>query len=204
MSLTGGELNELNGKYGISAPNNSVPVMKLIREHKPTTKDELYELIKYHHGNKCSCGIVSKGSIEDFGKNLFDAQISEWGKPKFTLQECVQWEYHLFVTNSIKGSRIELSVRDVLAEQLKEYEFVEADGFVDEELRIDLIIKKESIEVGGIQIKPETYKFMRSSVKHRNTTSNAKWGHPVLYLYYDINEKLIDIEKIVGEIKGLK
>ena len=46
MAYTGGPLNELNGKMGISAPYKSVAVMKLIRYHKPKSKDELVELIK--------------------------------------------------------------------------------------------------------------------------------------------------------------
>ena len=58
MSLTGGSLNLLNGKMGISAPNKSVPVMKLIKMHKPKSKEELVELIKYHYKNKCDCGII--------------------------------------------------------------------------------------------------------------------------------------------------
>lgn len=45
MAYTGGPLNELNGKMGISAPYKSVAVMKLIRYHKPKSKDELVELI---------------------------------------------------------------------------------------------------------------------------------------------------------------
>lgn len=46
MAYTGGPLNELNGKMGISAPYKSVAVMKLIRYHKPKSKDELVELIR--------------------------------------------------------------------------------------------------------------------------------------------------------------
>lgn len=65
MSLTGGELNLLNGNQGISAPYKSVPVMKLIREHKPKTKNELVELIEYHFKNKCNCGIVSQVDIPE-------------------------------------------------------------------------------------------------------------------------------------------
>jgi len=38
MAYTGGPLNELNGKMGISAPNKSVPVMKLIKAHNPKRK----------------------------------------------------------------------------------------------------------------------------------------------------------------------
>ena len=94
---TGGLLNLLNGKMGISAPYKSVPVIKLINTHKPKSYDELEALIEYHHLNDCSCGIKSQGSVYDFGKNLYDAQIQYWGEHKFTLEECVQWEYDLFI-----------------------------------------------------------------------------------------------------------
>jgi len=45
MTYTGGPLNELNGKMGISAADKSVPVMKLIRKHKPKSREELVQLI---------------------------------------------------------------------------------------------------------------------------------------------------------------
>lgn len=76
---TGGLLNLLNGKMGISAPYKSVPVIKLINTHKPKSYDELEALIEYHHLNDCSYGIKSQGSVYDFGKNLYDAQITYWG-----------------------------------------------------------------------------------------------------------------------------
>ena len=52
---TGGLLNLLNGKMGISAPYKSVPVIKLINTHKPKSYDELEALIEYHYQNDCSC-----------------------------------------------------------------------------------------------------------------------------------------------------
>ncbi len=100
MAYTGGELNNLNGKYGISAPYKSVPVMKLIKEHRPKTKEELYELIRYHHENSCACGIKSQGTVEDFGKNLYNAQIREWGQNKYSLQECSNLENRIYPTIS--------------------------------------------------------------------------------------------------------
>ena len=57
MAYTGGELNKLNGDYGISAASNSVPVMKLIKVHCPNSKNELYDLILFHYKNDCECGI---------------------------------------------------------------------------------------------------------------------------------------------------
>ena len=72
MAYTGGKLNYLNGKYGISAPNRSIPVMKLIKKHNPKSPNELKE---EHFKNDCICGIKSKGTIEDFGKNLYQLKI---------------------------------------------------------------------------------------------------------------------------------
>lgn len=102
---TDGLLNLLNGKMGISAPHKSVPVIKLINTHKPKSYDELESLIEYHYLNDCSCGIRSQGSVFDFGKNLYGSQIEYWGEYKFTLEECVQWEYDLFIINSLKGNK---------------------------------------------------------------------------------------------------
>jgi hypothetical protein len=97
MTFTGGPLNELNGKMGISDPKKSVPVMKLIKEHNPKSKEALVQLIEYHKENDCYCGIKSQGSVRDFGINLYNSQIKYWNKIIFTLEECIQWEYDLFV-----------------------------------------------------------------------------------------------------------
>jgi hypothetical protein len=202
-AYTGGELNKLNGDYGISAPNKSVPVMKLIKNHRPKSKDELYEQIKFHFENECSCGVKSKGTVEDFGRNLFNAQQAAWGKEKYTLQECVQWEYDLFVVQSLKGTLVEEKAIIVLIEKLNGYKISEADGFVDEELRIDLIVSKNELEICGIQVKPSTFKLMRAGVLIFNKQANSKWGKKVFYLYYDDKEEFSNLNKIVEEMKQL-
>jgi putative transposase len=65
-AYTGGELNKLNGDYGVSAPYKSVPVMKLIRVHRPKSKDELYELIKVHYERNCERGVKSEGTVNRY------------------------------------------------------------------------------------------------------------------------------------------
>jgi hypothetical protein len=203
MAYTGGPLNELNGKMGISAPYKSVPVMKLIREHKPKSKEELVELIKWHSENTCSCGVKSQGTVEFFGKNLYESQLEYWGKYRYTLQECIQWEYDLFVIQSLKGNLIEKKAILELSKNLPDYIFKEAEGFVDEELRIDIVITKSGVEVGGIQVKPETFKMMRREVITFNKEANKKWGNPVFYLFYDDSENFINKEDLIAEIKKL-
>ena len=189
VSLTGGPLNRLNGDYGISAPQQSVPVMKLIRNHNPKSKAELVRLISEHHSQRCSCGVVSQGSVEDFGKNLFDAQMKAWGKDRFTLEECRSWEYNLFVVQSLKGNTIEKKARKFLQENLQGFSCDESDDFSDEELRIDLWIHRGTEVLVGVQVKPTSFDHMRKNVIAMNMVKNAQARVPVLYLYYDYDSE---------------
>lgn len=199
MAYTGGELNLLNGKYGISAPHKSVPVMKLIKTHQPKSKDELYELIKYHFENNCPCGIKSKGTIEDFGKALYKVQLKEWGTCKYTLQQCIQWEYDLFILQSLKGTNIEEKALLYFQKNMAcvNINAKKAEGFVDEELRIDLIIFKNNIEICGLQVKPISFNNIRRGIIDFNKKANSKWGKPVYYLFYDENENFTNMDETV-------
>lgn len=203
MAYTGGLLNLLNGKKGISAPSKSVPVMKLIKVHQPKSKEALVQLIKYHFENDCECGIKSQGTVEDFGANLFLAQKEFWGEHKFTLTECIQWEYDLFVIQSLKGGILEKKALRDLAENLPEHLISEAKGFLDEDLRIDLVVKKTGKTIAGIQVKPNTFNFMREEVIKMSKNSNSKWGKPVFYLFYDRNENWINLDIVVGSLNTL-
>lgn len=202
MAYTGGELNGLNGKYGISAPNKSVPVMKLIKAHRPKSKEELCELIRYHFENDCPCGIKSRGTVKDFGKNLYEAQMREWGRYKYSLQTCVQWEYDLFVVQSFRGTLAEHKALAKLKNELPAYRVEATEGFVDEELRIDLIVSQNGIEKCGVQVKPLTFSLMREGVIHFNKTANAKWGKPVHYLFYDEKGYFTNVEAVLRSIKS--
>ena len=203
MAYTGGPLNELNGKMGISAPSNSVPVMKLIRIHKPKSKDELVELIKYHYENDCECGIKSQGTVEDFGKNLYNAQIKYWGEYRYSLKECIQWEYDLFVIQSLKGNVIEKKVQKYLSNKLEDYDIEQAQGYLDEDLRIDIIIKKQKNIIAGIQVKPATFLLMREEIITFNKEANEKWNYPVFYLYYNEDESFKNLDDLINKIKSL-
>lgn len=202
MAYTGGLLNQLNGKYGISAPHKSVPVMKLIRAHRPKSRDELCQLIQFHHENNCPCGVKSQGTVEDFGKKLYEAQLREWGGYRFTLQECVQWEYDLFVVQSLKGTQVEEAALAFFQKNLACVGlFVsKAEGFVDEELRVDLIVSQQEKTLCGIQVKPLTFNKMREGVITFNKAANAKWGKPVFYLFYDENERFTNTEEVAAGV----
>ena len=203
MAYTGGPLNELNGKMGISAPFRSVPVMKLIRIHQPKSKEELVELIRFHYTDTCECGIKSQGTVEDFGKNLYDAQQKYWGEIRYTLKACMQWEYDLFVVQSLKGGIVEKKAAQAIARHLPTLTIEEAAGYLDEELRIDLIIKKQNRVVAGIQVKPSTFRRMRREVITFNHAANQKWNQPVFYLYYDDKEVFENWGELMGKLERI-
>ncbi|MBR0369722.1 MAG: MjaI family restriction endonuclease [Methanobrevibacter sp.] len=186
---------------GISAPYKSVPVIKLINTHKPQSYSELESLIEYHYLNECECRIKSKGTVYDFGKNLFNAQMMFWGENKFTLEECIQWEYDLFIINSLKGSEMENKAVNELKEKLSDnFEIVNTEGYVDEEYRVDIEIKRNNEVILGIQVKPSSYKYMRCEVKNFNTIRNAKYKKDVKYLYYDDAKKFINLDDIIQDL----
>lgn len=202
MAYTGGELNELNGKMGISNPSASVPVMKLIKTHNPKSRDALVQLIEYHKTNKCSCGIISTGTVREFGERLYESQKKYWGEYKYSLEQCIQWEYDLFVVQSLKGGIIEKKAIKLLQQSLSNHIIEEAQGYLDDELRIDLIVYDTNRKIlGGVQIKPKTFNSMRPEVLFMQKKQNLKWGHPVWFLFYNKDETFVDLASLIETIK---
>lgn len=194
---TGGMLNELNGIMGTSAPSNSVPVIKLINTHNPQSYDELEQLIEYHYLHDCPCGIKSKGTVRDFGKNLYEAQDVAWGEKRFTLDECIQWMYNLFIINSLKGSKMEkLALNEVQQVISSQYQVRKAESNVDERYRVDLEICNNDTILLGIQVKPHTYVFTNEYVQASNNAKNSRYGYDVFYLYYNDEGLFVNIEDI--------
>lgn len=204
-AYTGGPLNKLNGQAGISAPHNSVSVSGLVKAHKPKSTEELEKLIADHVGVKCSCGIVSKGTIQDFGRNLYEAQRQYWGEYRFSLQECTQWEYDLFILQMLKGNLMEDKCKEKIQKLLNNDLIIsDASKYIDEELRVDLEISKMSTPIAGIQVKPSSYHNVRQNIQSFNANANEKYGKPVFYVFYDYeSEDLINVEQIASEIKEL-
>ena len=195
---TGGLLNELNGKMGISSPHNSVPVIKLINVHQPKSYDELESLIEYHYLNDCTCGIKSTGTVYDFGKRLYESQMEYFKDYLFTLEECVQWEYDLFIINSMKGNVMEQKAINELKQWLPlNHKVLKSNNIIDEEFRVDIEILKDDELLLGIQVKPYTYKYARDNVKEFNIERNNEYFGKVAYFYYDENCEFVNVGEII-------
>lgn len=207
MVDTGGELNRLNGKMGISAPYNSVPIMKLISNHNPNSHEELVELIEQHIGGADCCDVVSQGTVKDFGKNLYEAQQEFWGEERYTLEQCVKWEYDLFVSQSLKGDTMETKAISKLSRRLDDIsnlKLEESNEIVDNEYRIDIEVSINENILMGIQVKPNSYHNMRTEVKYQNNSANKLYSGDVFYLYYDYDtENFENLEQIEEEIRKI-
>jgi hypothetical protein len=203
-SLTGGPLNWLNGRAKISASHNSVHVRSLFIYHQPKSAAELVSLISSHSLRSCECGNVSRGTLEQFGVWLFDAQQAHWGEERFTLKECSTWIYHLFVTQVFKGVNKEAEACQRLQETLGASLSVEfATPYVDEELRVDLIVYQMRRLICGIQVKPSSYTYVRESVQRFNERRNARFPATVFYLLYDSNDGgLLNIDDVAKQIRA--
>lgn len=197
--FTGGELNILNGKMGISAADRSVPVSRLVRYHKPKSPTELEELISDHVGGGCPCGCVSKGTVQDFGKNLYKSQLEFWGEYKYSLKECIQWEYDLFILQMLKGNTMEDKCQSELQKKIGNSYCVEnTNRFIDEEFRVDLEVYDSNSLILGIQVKPSSFRGVRQSIQEFNINANKKYKKPVFYVYYDYDtEQFLNIGKLV-------
>ncbi len=208
---TGGPLNALNGRAGISAPGNSVSVSGLIKAHGPRSAAELERLIAEHVPGNCACGIISQGSIQDFGRNLFAAQKEHWGEYRFSLTECIQWEYDLFVLQMLKGNMMEDKCKQALAANLSDqFQVCYASKYVDEEMRVDLEVLFNGDAIAGIQVKPESFNKVRPGIKTFNERANVNYGKPVFYATYNyetelFNEMSLLVERIrkIASARGL-
>ena len=109
--------------------------------------------------------------------------------------------YDLFVSQSLKGIYIEKKAISILSDRIKDYKFSEADGYLDEELRLDILMINNSETIGGIQVKPDSFINMRKSVKKRNRISNEGFGKPVFYLYYDGKGNFINLTQLIKRIR---
>ncbi len=202
---TGGPLNKVNSKCGISAPNKSVSVSGLIKAHNPKSAEELERLIALHSKEICKCGIVSKGTIEDFGRNLYNAQKEYLGEYKYSVEECIQWEYDLFILQMLKGKTMEDNCLSELKKMLgSQYNINLTSYYVDETLRVDLEVTKNNNIIAGIQVKPSSFNQIRESIRIFNMEANKKYSKPVLYVYYEYDsEQFLNLNKVVTEIQKL-
>jgi hypothetical protein len=182
---TGGPLNKINELYGLNKPELSVPIMKLVQVHKPLSEETLRSLIADHqhlHCNLCRCKVVH-GGLDGWSERLYDV-----AKPSYnavTQKECRDFVYDLYVRGPLRGRMMEVKALETLKSNLKNLSFEDADSQTDVQYAVDIVCLRDNIVCAGIQVKPVSFKKQTHAVQW-NLDKNKKWGHPVHYLYYNM------------------
>jgi hypothetical protein len=182
--------------------------MDLIRQHNPVNRDHLVALIASHQlGEKdesCKCGCRSAGTIEDFGANLYKANLDFFkDKPEQakTLQECTTFMYNLFVVQSLKGNLMEDKALSILKAQ--KYNVRNATDIEDFQMGVDIVIIEDNKDICGIQVKPVSYGRLphHSDVVQVNLKKNKKFGKEVIYMYYDLDNNFVNTDEVILKLK---
>ena len=188
---TGGELNILNEKSHCNSRRNSVPVMNLVRHHKPSNPEILRILIEKHQ-NKCKCGVKSVGTVEQFATNLYNAQFSDLGRSirKFySWGECYSFQYSLFCVAPLRGQTMEKASKNEFERAIKQCgtKLICREATVKEDFQfaVDLVVFDQSKKnVLGIQVKPRSA-MRRQHIIHQNKKKQARFDAPVVFHVYD-------------------
>lgn len=133
---TGGALNHINEKHKCNSRHHTVPVMELVKHHRPTTPERLRELIECHYRQPSLCEVckcVSMGTVEQFASRLYEAQYKESDtqevtplqktktKNRHTWDECYRFHYTLFCIAPLRGLAMEQTYQKQLYTALQQH-----------------------------------------------------------------------------------
>lgn len=199
-------LNRITSTYTLTARNKTVPVMALIAAHQPSNPVTLTGLIADHRFPGCPCGLRSKGTVQDFGEKLYEAQFKPKGQlildgaPEGSLQDCVDWCFDLFVLKSLKGNDMEIRAVHLAIQHLPPWISVRrASEFQDFSFRIDILLHGRG-KTSAIQVKPDSYRKIDRGIQAIDTAANHQFGNPVHYLYYDSDLEFYGADDVFARI----
>ena len=190
---TGGELNGLNERSRCNSRRKSVPVMDLVRAHRPANPEALRRLIEQHHRRQCTdCRCRSMGTVEQFASNLYNAQFGESLHKRYTWDECYRFQYTLFCVAPLRGRAMEEASKAEFDAAIRTCGWDatlrcrDATREEDFEFAVDLVVvvKKTGAPVLGIQTKPNSF-LHRAGVVRQNKAKQERFYAPVVFHVYD-------------------
>jgi hypothetical protein len=182
---------------GTSQRATSVSIIALITAHNPETPEEVKELIEKHCEETCVCGIQSKGTVESFALNLYNAQqtcqqyINKYGENRTFFDEitCYKFMFQLFCVASLKGRQQEIKSMQIIDHLCKQknihVEFIPATTLDEFDYAIDYKVKTSTGKIFGVQVKPSSFFNCSSDVRITQLKHNS-YGKPVVFhVYHD-------------------
>ena len=185
-------MNGLNEQFRCNSRRKSVPVMDLVRAHRPADPEALRKLIEAHHRRPCTlCKCRSMGTVEHFASNLYMAQFEHDALKlprRFTWDECYRFQYTLFAVAPLRGRAMEMESMRLVREALGATTFRvrEATRHEDFDCGVDFVVedRKTGKPVLGVQTKPESFLFRRDLVE-QNKAKQKNFPAAVVFHVYD-------------------
>lgn len=215
--------NAFCDKHGLTNSRTTVPIMALLKAHPNVLDpDDIADLIKLHRpreegpGTGCStCSVISKGTLEDFGRRVYDRYKQVGQKPDMTLDDCCWFVKLLYTEKSCTGIFKEREVFEDIKHRIlerygdKHVRVRLANDQEDRDYAVDIIISKlvtvnEELQdeqpLLGLQVKPHSYRYARPHILLMNDTKNSHFGKEVLYVFYDTKMSIINLDTVIGRI----
>ena len=156
---TGGELNRLNEAKRCNVRHRTVPVMDLVRYHRPSSPEALRKCIEEHHHQASTCTLCncrSVGTVEQFASTLYMAQFNapaHTPKRRYTWDECYRFHYTLFCIAPLRGLAMERAAQEQIEVVLRQEHILlestthhwcvrEATRHEDFDCAVDLVIER--------------------------------------------------------------
>ena len=195
---TGGPLNHLCETMGVNRRDRSVPTSTLVSHHRPVDAEDMRSLIEQHYYGTCDkCTAVSKGPVEQFSLNLFNAQFKnktfQEQHRRYSYEECHSFIYTLFCVAPLRGRKMELQSRRSLLRSAQEVVGTESglhakDATEEEDasFAVDWLLCASDGPVCGVQVKPSSV-LGRRDVIAANEKKQSLYHLPVFMHVYDLD-----------------
>lgn len=216
---TGGPLAWLNATLGLNSRANSVATSTITKAHRPDTPERMAELIAAHREPCLLCSAKSQGTVEDFGRRLFESQSHPayvrylqlvCAQPA-TLERCQEYAWDLYAVSPTRGRETELIAQRELERELgRRFHVHTASEAHDFGFSVDLVVTRAGGDpaedddiLAGVQVKPESYRLVPNHVAHEwHAQKSDAFAAPVLIVWYDACDQFRGIDKVVQTVRS--
>jgi Holliday junction resolvase-like predicted endonuclease len=182
---TGGHLNVVNEKYRCNDPYRTIRVSTLMRVHAPRTEAAMLALIQAHEQPCPQCSERTRGGGLVGWQDALWRAVQQEHYAGVSMADVQAFVYDLFVRSPVRGFMFE----DYAVLWLRNHGYRVRLATPEEDCAwaIDLVImhRYHGRVVAGVQVKPQSYQYVRSEVHQLNEQKNLRAGYPVYYLYYN-------------------
>jgi hypothetical protein len=203
MLRTGGHLNVVNEKHRCNDPHRTIRVSTIMRVHAPRTEQAMLALIEAHEQPCTQCPERTRGGGLVGWQNALWRAVQQESYTGVTLADVQAFVYDLYVRAPVRGFLFE----DYALLWLRNhgYRVRLATPVEDCAWAVDLVIlhRHQGHVVAGVQVKPQSYLYVRADVHALNKQKNQLAGYPVYYLYYNNEGHWMDETELLPQLWDL-